>query len=199
MGRAFLALYTVTAERDWLTRAREAGTFINTHFKGAHGYNSSVAAPGAALPPGPHVDENVALVSFATLLHAHTGDEAMREMAAHAMRYLAAPAITDSVGAYGAGILLADRQLQKDPPHLCIVGSKSNPKARELFQTALRHASPLASRIEWADPREGPLPRGDIEYPDLGEPAAFLCSAGRCYLPMYTPEELAAAIVKSGG
>ena len=46
-------------------------------------------------------------------------------------------------------------------------------------------------RIEWQDPREPPLPNSDVVFPDLGKPAAFLCTGTACSSPMFTPAELA--------
>jgi hypothetical protein len=57
MGRAFLGLYTVTAERVWLARAYAAGQFIESKFRLPVGYATGVAAKqGAAFAPKPQVD-----------------------------------------------------------------------------------------------------------------------------------------------
>jgi uncharacterized protein YyaL (SSP411 family) len=92
---------------------------------------------------------------------------------------------------YGvSGILLADRELRTEPAHLTIVGPKDNAAARELFAAALRSA-PSFTRLEWFDAIEGPLPRADVEYPALPEPAAFFCVNGACSLPIREPGQLA--------
>ena len=49
-------------------------------------------------------------------------------------------------------------------------------------------------RLEWLDPREGKLPNSDVEYPDLGEPAAFACSNRICSFPSFNAEELQATV-----
>jgi hypothetical protein len=195
MARAFLALYTVTAERAWLVRAEEAATFMDSHFRSAVGFATAVAAHGAPLPPKAQVDENIALVRFANLLHAHTGKPAHRAMAEHAMRCLASPALIELQGYGTSGILIADRELRTEPAHITIVGSKDDPSSRALFTAALRAAPPM-SRIEWFDLREGPLPRMDVEYPKLESPAAFLCADGSCSRPMNTPAELVEKLAK---
>jgi uncharacterized protein len=49
-------------------------------------------------------------------------------------------------------------------------------------------------RLEWFDAREGKLPNPDVEYPDLGEPAAFACSNRICSFPSFSAEELQATV-----
>jgi uncharacterized protein YyaL (SSP411 family) len=190
MARAFLALYKVTAERPWLTRAEAAAGFIDANFRGPLGYATAATSPAATLTPAPEVDENVTLARFAGMLAQYTGNPAWRAMADHAMRYIAAPAVLRQQGFSVAGILLANRDLTTEPTHITIVGPKDDPAARALFATALRDA-PGYTRIEWYDPREGPLPRGDVQYPTLPAAAAFLCTSGACSTPSRTPEALA--------
>ena len=196
MARAFLSLYTVTAERPWLARAEEAAAFMDSHFRSPLGFATAVAAPGVALLPKAQADENIALVRFANLLHAHTGKAPHRAMAEHAMRYLASPVLIEMQGYGTSGILLADRDLRSDPAHVTIVGGKDDPAARALFAAALRGAAPM-SRIEWFDSREGPLPRMDVEYPKLDAAAAFICADGSCSRPMQTPGEVMVKLAKS--
>jgi uncharacterized protein YyaL (SSP411 family) len=185
----------VTAERAWLVRAEEAAAFMDSHFRSAVGFATAPAAPAVPLPPKAQVDENIALVRFANLLHAHTGKPAHRSMAEHAMRYLASPVLIELQGYGTSGILIADRELRTEPAHITIVGGKDDPSARSLFAAALRAAPPM-SRIEWFDFREGPLPRPDVEYPKLGTPAAFLCADGSCSQPMNTAAALVEKLAK---
>jgi uncharacterized protein len=169
--------------------ARSAA-FIDGNFRAPIGFATAAVAASATLQPKPQVDENIALARFAHLLHAHTARDSHRAIAEHAMRYLAAPAVVESLGFGTSGVLLVDRELRAEPVHITIVGKKDDPRARELFETALRGA-PMPAQIEWFDRREGPLPRTDVPYPDLAEPAAFFCSKGSCSSPMTTPAQLA--------
>jgi uncharacterized protein YyaL (SSP411 family) len=145
----------------------------------------------------PQVDEQIALVRFANLLQHHTGKEDYRAMAIHAMRYLAAPVVVERQGYGTSGILLADRELRSEPPHITVVGPKDNPAAQELFATALREA-PGYRRLEWFDVREGALPRQDVEFPTSGSASAFVCANGACSMPMRTPEALAKRLRQPG-
>jgi uncharacterized protein YyaL (SSP411 family) len=190
MARAFLGLYTVTAERGWLAKAEAAAAFMDTKFRAPIGFITAASAAQGAFASKPEVDENVALARFANLLGNVTGKESWRAMATHAIRYLAAPAIIERQGFATSGILLADREMRLDPAHLTIVGSKQDPEARALFTAALRGAPDFA-RIEWFDPKEGPLPNADVQYPELPHAAAFLCAGGSCSIPMESPDRFA--------
>ena len=70
MGRAFLALYQATGEREWLKRAESAVGFIERRFRGEPGYLSVPPRAGAVLEPRTQVDENVAVARFGILLTA---------------------------------------------------------------------------------------------------------------------------------
>jgi uncharacterized protein YyaL (SSP411 family) len=130
MGRAFLNLYAVTADRAWLRRAEEAEQFISVNFKADVGYLTSAGTK--ELKWKPQVDENVGVTRLANLLHHYTGKTEYTQMAEHAMRFLAAPGVADRRGFLVAGILLAESELRVAPLHLVIVGSKSDPAARAL-------------------------------------------------------------------
>jgi uncharacterized protein YyaL (SSP411 family) len=191
MGRAFLALHTATAQRTWLTRAEAAATFIAAKFgSGAAGY-------ATAAGPGPHapllqIDENVSLARFANLLYAYSGKAEYRAIAERAMKYLASPQVAGKRRWMVGGILLADRELATEPLHLVVVGKKGDPTAAALYRAALTFPSGY-KRVEWYDRGEGPLARMDVEYPELGIPAAFLCTGGACSSPMFTVEKIVGA------
>ena len=191
MGRAFLSLYHSTAERGWLEKAEQAATFIAAKFQIPLGFASTPALP--PFQPKAQVEENIQLTRWAKSLYEHTGKSPYLQIAEHAMRFLAAPAVVASQGYGTSGILLADRELNSEPMHLTIVGPKTAPLARQLYVAALQHA-PAGTRLEWLDASEGPLPRADAEYPSLPEPVAFLCKDGTCSRPMKSVAELVAKL-----
>jgi uncharacterized protein len=189
MGRALLALYTATAERDWLARAEATANFIALNFSdpGAPGFMST--AHRGALKPRANIDENLALARFANSLSRYTGKTEYRELAEHAMRYLVTEQIALSRPSE-TGILLAAGELANDPLHITVVGRKSDPNARALFSSAL-HFPGVYRRIEWWDRQEGPMPNADVQYPEFEQAAAFFCANGRCSLPIFKPGEIA--------
>ncbi|MGH8678419.1 MAG: hypothetical protein ACREUQ_08735, partial [Burkholderiales bacterium] len=189
MGRAFLGLYQVTGEREWLQHAEAAARFIGAKFAlGDAGFVTSVA--GGVLDPLPQTDENIMLARFANLLSRYTGSAQYRKDAERAMRYLvtrqvALRRITE------AGILIADIELSSDPAHFTVVGRKDDVQARALFLAAQRYRGGY-KRIEWWDRREGAMPNPDIQYPVLEQAAAFVCTDGSCSLPQFKAKELLA-------
>jgi uncharacterized protein YyaL (SSP411 family) len=184
MARAFLTLYEVTADRKWLRRAEETAQFAADHFQSEAGYLAFPNPLGTKLPPKAQTDENGAFARLTNLLNHYTGNAKDRARAEHAMRYLAAPGVAERRGFLVGGILLADRELSRPPLHLTIVGSKSDPKARQLFSAALRQSAPY-KRVEWWDEKEGPLPNPDVKYPALDRAAAFVCTERSCSAPIF--------------
>src|SRR5581483_10828305 len=89
------------------------------------------------------------------------------------------------------GILQAAQELALEPAHLTIVAPKGDPKAAALFKAALGFPASYR-RIEWWDPREGRMPNPDVQYPQLGKAAAFVCTNNTCSLPLYEAADIAA-------
>jgi uncharacterized protein YyaL (SSP411 family) len=195
MGQAFLDLYAATGNRDWLAQAGKAGDFIGATFKDEAGsFFSSKTSEGkvGVLARRPkHSDDQIQVARFMNLLSRYFGNDVYKDHAAHAMRYLT------SFSSEGArpmpGVLLADEELALEPTHMTIVGHKDDPRAQALHAAA-RAFPAHYKRLEWLDLREGKLPNPDVEYPDLGEPAAFACSNRICSYPSFNAEELAATV-----
>ena len=194
MGQAFLDLYAATGNRDWLTSAAKAGDFVATFRDDAGGFvtsKTSEGKTGVLAKPAKLMDDQVQVARFMNLLERYYGNASYREQASHAMRYLAS-ASAEMIRPL-PGVLLADEELAVEPTHMTIVGHKDDPKAQALH--AFARALPARyKRLEWLDLREGKLPNPDVEYPDLGEPAAFACSNRICSFPSFTAEELQATV-----
>lgn len=194
MGRAFLSLYTVTGQREWLERASRAADFIDVNFRSKDfGYATSRVKPGVAFQPKPQRDENIALARFSNLLYHNTGKKTYREMASLAMRYLTIAEIASRRPT--AGVLIADAEFNSAPVHITIVGSKDDSAALELFKAALAYPATYR-RIEWWDKREGALPHQDVEYPELKSAAAFACGGNKCSAPAFKPEDIAVRVAR---
>ena len=195
MGQAFLDLYAATGERDWLNAAAMAGDFVASTFRDeAGGFFTSKTAEaktGVLAKPAKLVDDQIQVARFMNLLSRYFGSDSYREQAEHAMRYLTS-ASTEMIRPL-PGVLLADEENAVEPTHMTIVGHKDDPRAQTLH--ALARALPACyKRLEWLDLREGKLPNPDVEYPDLGEPAAFACSNRICSFPSFSADELQATV-----
>ncbi|WP_426436154.1 DUF255 domain-containing protein [Bradyrhizobium genosp. P] len=190
MGQAFLDLYAATGNRDWLTSAAKAGDFVATFSDEAGGFFTSKTSEGKAgvfAKPAKLIDDQIQVARFMNMLNRYYGTESYRQQAEHAMRYLSAAAA--EMQRPMPGVLLADEELAVEPTHMTIVGHKDDSRAQALH--AIARALPARyKRLDWFDVREGKLPNPDVEYPDLGEPAAFACSNRICSFPAFSAEEL---------
>jgi uncharacterized protein len=194
MGQAFLDLYAATGNRDWLASAAKAGDFVATFRDETGGFltsKRSEAKAGVFAKPARLIDDQVQVARFMNLLNRYFGNQTYREQTSHAMRYLAGASA--EMARPLPGVLLADEELAAEPTHMTIVGHKDDSRAQALH--AMARALPARyRRLEWLDLREGKLPNPDVEYPDLGEPAAFACSNRICSFPSFNAEELQAAV-----
>jgi uncharacterized protein len=195
MGEAFLDLYAASGKRDWLNAAAKSGDFIAASFRDeAGGFFTSKTAEaktGVFAKPAKLIDDQIQVARFMNLLGRYFGGDKYKEQATHAMQYLSG-ASTEMIRPL-PGVLLADEENAVEPTHMTIVGHKDDPRAQALH--AFARAFPARyKRLEWLDLREGPLPNPDVEYPDLGEPAAFACSNRICSYPSFTSAELQATV-----
>jgi uncharacterized protein YyaL (SSP411 family) len=196
MGQAFLALYRSTGDAPWLRRAAAAAGFIVDRLTdpATGGFFASAPETHSTIlgKPVKSREENVATVRFLNLLYHYTGEARWRDAAGRGFGYLASPAVTEAAD-FLPGVLLAERELGRDPVHVTVVGPRGDAQAAGLFAAALAYPAAY-KRAEWWDPAAGRLPNHDVDYPDLGEPAAFACSNRICSLPVFDPRELAVAI-----
>jgi uncharacterized protein len=195
MARAFVALYGATGDRQWLAHAQSAMQFVGKNFRDAQGagFLTAKAPTNHGYMPHPQRDENVMIARTANLLFHYTGNAAYEQLAKDAMRYLAAKPIVDRLPASSA--LLADLEIASEPLHLTVVGHKNDPGAQSLFSAALRYPADY-KRLEWWDVREGRLPNSDVQYPQVKQAAAFVCTSRTCSPPIMDPEKLAGRVDK---
>jgi uncharacterized protein YyaL (SSP411 family) len=199
MGRAFLGLYAVTADRTWLDRAEQAAAFLGVNFpyhaKGAViGFATAADEPAASLfTPEPDFDENVSLARFANLLFHYSGNERDLRIARTALRFAAAPEIAQARLSSVGGLLLARREIAADPLHIAIVGKWDDTDAARLFATALAYPI-IYKQVEWIDHAEKNPAPGDAIYPALSRSAAYICVNRACSAPVFDPPHLVALL-----
>lgn len=194
MGQAFLELYNATGDRQYLSAAAGAAQYIAAHFappSPGTGFLTSRTRADAAYHPHPDREENITLVRFASLLTLATGDPHFHELAAEAMRYVAAPEV--AARPLSAGVLLAHDDFVHAPLHLAVVGGRADPAAGALHTAALKSIT-SQELIEWRDPADrSPVPSA-VVYPQLSRPALFLCTATACSSPIFHAEDVAARV-----
>lgn len=193
MARAYLALYRVTAGRQWLQAAESATQYLAKTYRdpSGAGFVTSVAPTDHAYQPHAQRDENVAVARIANLLVHYTGNPAYKQISESAMRYLAAPAVAGRLPA--ASVLLADYEVNRPPLHLTVVGRKDDPAARALFLAALQYPSTY-KRIEWWDTSEGKLPNPDVQYPSVSKAAAYVCTERTCSAPIFNAQDVSVKV-----
>lgn len=199
MGQAFLDLYASTGDKQWLARSEKTAQFIDQTFKheqaGYVMFHAGSETSGVFAKPVRQIESQIALARWTNLIYQYTGRAQYRSMAEYAMKYLTSPALLNSRG-FLTGVLIVDQELSTEPAHLTVLGPKKDATAKSLQLTALTYPA-FYKRIEWWDKNEGELPRGDVSYPDLGKPAAFVCANQACSLPYFQPETLSKAIQKT--
>ena len=196
MSQAFVALYRSTGGRDWLARAGNVLDFVNGHLREAQaGY---IAAPradkgrGVFRQPVRQPEQNAELVRVANIVLYYTGNEKFKQMGIHGMKYLVAYARA-APEQFHADILVADRELSGAPIHITVVGHKGDPAAQALHAAALRYPADYL-QVDWWDPNEGRLPNPEIQYPQLGRPAAFACTGSACSAPVFDAGKIEPAV-----
>jgi hypothetical protein len=149
MGGAFLALYTVTAERPWLAAPKRPPISSTRNFA-----RRSASPPPRPLPRprcrrGPRwmKTSRSPLRQHARALHRQ------EHLSRNGRPRDALPGVAHGGEATG---LLRQRHpagqpgAATEPIHITIVGAKDDPAARALFAAALRDAPPY-TRLEWYD------------------------------------------------
>src|SRR5258708_29353920 len=109
MGRAFLTLYMVTANRTWLQHAEEAADYIENRFKGELGYLTSPSI--AALKSKPQVDENADLPQFTNSLNKYSGKAPYTKLPHHPLQFSTLQTVIDERAFLLGGILFVKREL----------------------------------------------------------------------------------------
>jgi len=204
MTRAYLALYGVTGDRQWLHQAEKTMEYLSRTFAELRGAESRGAGFVTSVAPGdrsyvgayqPHAqrDENVAVARASNLLLHYTGDAKYHHISDTAMRYLAALSIAGHLPV--ASVLLADYEVSRPPLHLTVVGHKDDPTAKALFVAAMKYPANY-KRLEWWDAREGKLPNPDVQYPAVQRPAAYLCTERTCSAPIFSADDIAVKVRK---
>ena len=194
MGQAFLDLYAATGNRDWLTSAAKAGDFVATlprrgrrllHLEDVRRQDRRVRQAGKAdrrPDPGRALHESARpLLRQRGLSRASGARDALSRKRIGRDAASAARRAARRRGTRGR----ADPHDHRRP---------QGRRARASLHAFARALPARYKRLEWLDLREGKLPNPDVEYPDLGEPAAFACSNRICSFPSFNAEELQATV-----
>jgi len=196
MGRASLAMYRATGERQWLAQASHAAEFIVRNFRGKDAGFLAGTAEDSPLAPLPDLADNISVARFFNLLRYYNGQAALGTESEHAMKFISAKA--GEADFEEAGILLADEELSSEPAHFTVVAARNDQSGQALYAVALRSKGHY-KRVEWWDPATGPLANADVSYPRFSKASAYICAAGRCSAPSFTAADYAKRIAATTG
>ena len=181
-AKAALTRYATTADRSDLREARTLMTGVDAQFS-PHSIEERCLQGDSSV-----VEDVIAFIRLSNMLFRYTGQESLLRRAQESVSSLRTQQSHLSLGEKKL-LHQAEEELRTSPLHITVVGAKTEPRARRLWQEAVATQEEYIRR-EWWDRSEGPLPNPDVRYPQLAVPAAFVCVDKRCSVPLYTDEEL---------
>lgn len=192
VGRALLALYRLTGDPAWLTRARALADFLLRELQdpagGFFAHTQDPAAVGVFAERRRPFDENAAAARFLLELHRQLDHDAeglpYAPAAERTLRTISAPDMVQGQGRVLGEYLSALAELAATPVDITVVGRNDQPAALALLRAALAYDEPRAA-LSLSPP--------GARYPDQGKPAAYLCTDTACSTPITDPARFAAA------
>ncbi|MCC7540031.1 MAG: thioredoxin domain-containing protein [Deltaproteobacteria bacterium] len=184
MGRAYLALHQATGERRFHESAIRVARFLldarNGLLDREHGgffaHSPDPAAVGdLALRRKPLADNAIAARLLLSLARMH-GDDAFRIEAERALRAVGRRDQIRRLGRRVGEYAMALEMLNGPYVRFAVVSGADDEPTRALYRAALGVYEPVRL-MERLRPGEG-------DYPDVGQPAVFLCTQNACSLPV---------------
>jgi uncharacterized protein YyaL (SSP411 family) len=203
LAHGLLVLYAATHEPRWLAAARELAARMVELFAdpvdGGFYYSAadaeSLVARTRELEDHPTPAGNSQAASVLLRLAALTGDAALEDLAAGALR-LVAVEMSRYPQAFGTALIALDAHLA-ERQEIAIVGPPDDPRTRALLAAARAAADPAAA-IAVGDPADpvateaAPLLAGRPLVD--GGPAAYVCRRFACRAPVTDPDALTAEL-----
>ncbi len=190
MLRAELALQEATGDDRWLEHAQRTVEALDTlaHPSGGfYAHSEDPAAVGAFAVRRRPVEENAVVARALLRLGRLRASSALQERAQETLQAVGVPAELRRLGRRVGEWIMAAEELRAPYVLVSVVGPQS-PATEALHRAAL--AVPAPNRlVELGRP-------GASRYPFPGRPAAYLCNADACSLPVSEPTELAEAVAR---
>jgi uncharacterized protein YyaL (SSP411 family) len=189
MARALVALAEATGDPRLRDEALRTMRFVTSRLRdprtgGLFAHTEDPSAPGELAERRLPLEDGAIAARVLLRLHRSTGDEALRGHAEAALAALAHRATIRRHGRKVGELLLALEELATPYAIVSVVGPADAPETEALHAAALRFHHPLRI-VELGRP-------GASRYPYPGEPAAYLCSATACSLPVTDAAQLEA-------
>jgi len=195
-SRALLEAYVTTADRSYLQKAEILVGDMQTLLedKTVGGFFDMAFDPnakGMLLRPEKPVIENARAAILLSELYYFTENDMYKQAAERTLQYL-----IGSGAQYppALGALAVDRYLNY-PLHIVIVGEKTVNVTTQLWQESLRAYAP-GKTVILLDPSTDKLAIGEVSFPKLSEPAAYVCTDLLCSKPIEKPTKLRESLEK---
>ena len=187
---ALLEASLATGDMSYIEKAEQlAKDFVSLleDEQGGGLYDRPADAFAEGLLKFPHksLKENLRAAMLLSDLYYVTENHFYRDAAERTLQYILGSSDALPLGLSGVAI---DRFLRY-PVHIVVVGSRENEKTIRLFQEGLRLYAP-GKIVRLLDPDVDSLKIGDITFPALREPRAYVCSEKLCSEPISVAREL---------
>jgi uncharacterized protein len=193
VGRALLLLFEATGEEQWLAAAKRTATFLQAELSDtdgaffAHTVDPTTPTAGVFAARRKPLHQNAEAARFLRLLGSMTGDDALIAAAGQTLQAVATPKAIKAEGWAVGELLTALHEQLQEPLRFAIV-------ARTEAEAAPWRAAILAT---WAPHRVVEVTPPGKKYPDLGEPAVFVCGLSFCSPPITTTAKLKAEVARA--
>ena len=186
---ALLEAFLTTGSSHYLARAETITEDVNRLFEDGQGggyFDRTPSASSLGLLKFPHKDlqVNAALSLVFSDLFYLTQDPRYREKAEHILQMI--------VEAGSLPVAQTGRALHRFlyyPVHIVVVGEKSRSEARHLFDRSLAIYAP-GKLVRFLDPRVDSLSLGEVTFPKVAGPFAYVCTDRLCSSPIAQADEL---------
>ncbi len=186
---ALIEAFLTTGSSHYLKQAETViedsiGLFEDSQGGGYFDRMPSASSLGLLRFPHKDLSVNAALSLVFSDLYYLTQDPRYREKAEHILRMLME---AGSLPVAHTG--LAIHRFLYYPVHIVVVGEKSEAVARLLFDRSLAVYAP-GKLVRFLDPRVDSLSIGEVTFPDVSGPFAYVCTERLCSSPIARAEEL---------
>ena len=142
-------------------------------------------AQGMLLRPEKPSIENARAAILLSELYYFTENNMYKQSAERTLQYLLG---SRSPYPPALGALAVDRHLNY-PLHIVIVGEKKEQMTQSLWHESLRVYAP-GKTVILLDPSKDTLAIGEVSFPKLSQPAAYVCTDLLCSKPIEKPTQL---------
>ncbi len=186
---ALLEAFVTTGSSQYLQQAQTVMEDVIRLFEDSQGggyFDRTPSSSSLGLLKFPHKDlpVNAALSLVFSDLFYLTQDTRYREKTEHILQMIVE---ADSLPVAQAG--LAIHRFLYYPVHIVVVGEKSQAEARHLFDRSLALYAP-GKLIRFLDPRVDSLSIGEVTFPKVTGPFAYVCTERLCSSPIARADEL---------